>query len=103
MAQRVELVVGAIQVAGKTEHLAQEETAARIGRVVPHLLERGCDGFVQLAGTKQVAGTHGRQSSRLGIRDRLDPVRGDRSAPIRAVQSGRPADSSVLSRMLINI
>ena len=94
------MVIGALQLTGKAEQLAEKKARAWFGRLVPHLHEGSSDGFFQVAGTKQIAGSHGGRSSSLEMRAVASPTRAlAGSGP----QSGRLAASSVLSFRLMNI
>src|SRR3954454_16030767 len=72
MRHRIEMVVGTLEFAGKTEQLAEEQTPAGVGWVISYLIDCGSDRVFQLAGTKQVAGTHGSWSSFNAVYDRID-------------------------------
>ena len=51
--QRVEVVVGTLQFAGETEQLGQKQPTARVGGMLPDLLQRSREGLPQFAGMKE--------------------------------------------------
>ena len=58
MADRVELLVRAIEITREAQNLGEEYAAAKVGRVIAHLFDLRGEGFVELSLVKQVVSTH---------------------------------------------